>query len=136
MDAMESADRIDLLQDAANTAANNVRASYFAFLSVGAYLAVTFGATTHAQLLRSDAITLPILNVDIGLFGFYWISPALFVLFHFNLLIQLCLLSNKLQRLDEAVEGLHDPARADRRAALSQFLFSQMMIGRDHRQLL
>jgi uncharacterized protein YjbI with pentapeptide repeats len=133
---MQPIDRIDLLQEAANTASSNVRTSYFAFLSFGAYLAVVFGATTHAQLLRSETITLPILNVDIGLFGFYWVAPALFVLFHFNLLIQLCLLSGKLNRLDEAVETLQNPARADRRSALSLFLFSQMMIGRDHRRLL
>jgi hypothetical protein len=36
----------------------------------------------------------------------YWIAPLLFVLFHFNLLIQLYLLSEKLYELDLAIREL------------------------------
>jgi hypothetical protein len=66
----DTGDRAALLQDAANSAADNVGTLYLAFLSFGAYLAVAFGAITDEQLLRSNTITLPILGADIGLRGF------------------------------------------------------------------
>jgi uncharacterized protein YjbI with pentapeptide repeats len=123
--------RIDKLQAAADGAAGEVRNLYIAFLSFGLYLAITVGATTDEQLLRESPVSLPIVGVDLPLFAFYWIAPLLFVLFHFNLLLQLCLLSEKLHRLDTEIRRLPDDAQGERRAAVSQFVFSQMLIG-DH----
>jgi uncharacterized protein YjbI with pentapeptide repeats len=134
--------RLDKLQDAANAASGHARNVYVTFLLFGLYLAIIFGSTTHEQLLRESPVTLPLLNVGLPLFGFYWIAPALFVLLHLNLLLQFYLLSGKLHRFDHALEealarGLLDEQRADeRRAQLYPFPFSQMLVGRQHGRLM
>ena len=134
--------RLDKLQDAANSASSHARNVYITFLLFGLYLAIIFGSTTHEQLLRQGPVTLPLLNVGLPLFGFYWIAPALFVLLHLNLLLQLYLLSGKLHRFDKALgdavgRGFLDPERAnDRRAQLFPFPFSQMLVGRHHGRLM
>jgi uncharacterized protein YjbI with pentapeptide repeats len=123
------ASRIDKLQAAADEAAGEVRNLYIAFLSFGLYLAVTVGATTDEQLLRASPVRLPIVDVGLPLVAFYWIAPLLFVLFHFNLLMQLYLLSEKLHRLDLAIGQLPADEQHERRATFSQFVFSQMVLG-------
>jgi uncharacterized protein YjbI with pentapeptide repeats len=120
---------IDKLQAAADGAAGEVRNLYIAFLSFGLYLAITVGATTDEQLLRESPVRLPIVDVGLPLVAFYWIAPLLFVMFHFNLLMQLYLLSEKLHRLDAAIRRRPDDAQRERRATLSQFMFSQMLVG-------
>jgi hypothetical protein len=95
-------ERIDKLQVAADAAASQVGSHYIAFLSFGLYLAITIGGTTHEQLLRVGPVELPIIGVALPLVAFYWIAPALFILFHFNLLTQVSLLAEKLYTLDEA----------------------------------
>jgi hypothetical protein len=130
-------ERIDKLQASTDTGADHVRNLYIAFLAFAAYLAVTIGGTTDEQLLRSGPVRLPILNVDLPLFAFFWIAPALFVLFHFNLLTQLCLLAEKLRALDQAIEALADPGeQTQRRLRLNMFVFSHMLIGQQDRPLL
>ena len=126
--------RIDQLQVAADNAAGHVRNLYITFLLFGLYLAITIASTTHEELLRSEPVTLPIINVELPLFGFYWIAPALYVLLHFNLLIQFSLLGRKLHRLDQAIERHIKIAsdRAARRDLLGVFAFSHMLIGRHH----
>ncbi|MGH6900086.1 MAG: pentapeptide repeat-containing protein [Geminicoccaceae bacterium] len=122
--------RIDKLQAAASTASAHARNVYVTFLLFGLYLAIIFGSTTHEQLLRESPVTLPLLNVGLPLVGFYWVAPALLVLLHLNLLIQLYLLSQKLHRLDRAIRLVGDVEQADeQRAQLYPFTFSQMLIG-------
>jgi hypothetical protein len=136
-EAQDSAS-IDSLRGSADAAATQVGHLYVTFLLFGLYLAVTVGATTHEQLLRSAPVQLPLLNVQIPLFGFYWIAPFLFVLMHFNLLLQLHLLAQKLWRLDLAIERQIAPesARDAQRRLLHSFPFSHMLIGRHHRPLI
>jgi hypothetical protein len=129
------------LQAAADTASAHIRNVYLTFLLFGLYLAIIFGATTHEQLLRAGPVTLPLLNVDLPLLGFYWVAPALFVLLHLNLLLQLYLLSGKLHRLDQAIrppgsEKHETEAQQDRRAQLYPFPFTHMLIGRQQRWLM
>jgi uncharacterized protein YjbI with pentapeptide repeats len=129
--------RIDKLQAGANTASVHVRNVYVTFLVFGLYLAIIFGSTTHEQLLRESPVTLPLLNVGLPLMGFYWVAPALFVLLHLNLLIQIYLLSQKLHRLDGVLQLVGDVEWADeQRAQLYPFTFSQMLIGRQHNRLM
>jgi hypothetical protein len=129
---------IDKLQSAADGAATQVGHLYVTFLLFGLYIAVAVGATTPEQLLRSAPVELPLLNVQIPLFGFYWIAPFLFVLMHFNLLLQFHLLAQKLWRLDLAIERQIAPesARDAQRRLLHSFAFSHMLIGRHHRPLI
>jgi uncharacterized membrane protein len=130
---------LDRLQEAVNAASGHARNVYVTFLLFGLYLAIIFGSTTHEQLLRESPVTLPLLNVGLPLFGFYWIAPALFVLLHLNLLLQLYLLSGKLHRLDEVLgdavkqKSLNVKRASERRAQLYPFPFSQMLSGQHGR---
>jgi uncharacterized membrane protein (DUF106 family) len=105
---------------------------FFFFLTYGLYLAVTVGATTHEQLLRSAPVSLPILNVGIPLFGFYWIAPALFVLLHFNLMLQFYMLAQKLREFDEELAPLSEETQRAYLTGLNTFDFSHMLIGQHH----
>lgn len=69
--------RIDKLQGAVDSATGHVRNLYVAFLAFAAYLAVTIGGTTDEQLLRVGPVRLPVLNVELPLFAFFSIAPAL-----------------------------------------------------------
>jgi uncharacterized protein YjbI with pentapeptide repeats len=133
--------RLDKLLDAANAASGHVRNVYLTFLLFGLYLAIIFGATTHQQLLRAAPVTLPLLGIELPLLGFYWVAPALFVLLHLNLLLELYLLAGKLHRLDQAIgppagEPQETEAQRDRRAQLYPLPFSHMLIGRQHGRLM
>jgi hypothetical protein len=73
-------------------------------------------------------VNLPILDVDLSLNHFYSITPWLLVLLHFNLLVQLELLSRKLWNLDRVLPPtlIGDQIR-DR---LYSFPFSHYLAGR------
>ena len=96
---------------------------------------MTVGATTHEQLLREAPISLPILNVGIPLFGFYWIAPALFVLLHFNLMLQFYLLARKLRAFEQALAPLPEHVQREHLGGLDTFAFSHMLIGIQHSRL-
>ena len=134
----QTENEIDRLQAATETAASHVRNLYAAFLLFSLYLAVTIGSTTYEQLLRTGPVDLPIIGVELPLLGFYWVAPALFLLLHFNLLIQLTLFAGKLHRLDQAIEDHVRPAsaRAARRDLLSNFALSQLLVGHHHQRII
>lgn len=92
---------------AANAASTRAQAIWFTWLTVGTYVAIAVGSTTHEQLILENPLRLPIFNVDLALKAFYWVAPGLFLLMHIYVLIQLYLLERNLQLLrpKAAVEG-------------------------------
>ncbi len=101
-------DNVERLRENADDAARLTRTVYFTFLLVGVYIAVTIGSTTDLQLLKVSPVNLPVVNVGLPIVGFYALVPWLFLLFHFNLLLQLYLLSRKLHLVDGAIAALED----------------------------
>ncbi len=93
-------DHIEKLLDAANSASQTIAALHIAFLAFVAYVGVIVWGTTHEDLLRISPVKLPILDVELPLTAFYNFVPWMVVLLHFNLLMQLELLSCKLWNLD------------------------------------
>ena len=83
----------EALLESANEASRRCRTVYLTFLLVAVYFALIVGSTTDEQLLRGTAITLPILNVNLPIVGVYIVAPPLFLILHFNLLLNLFLLS-------------------------------------------
>jgi uncharacterized protein YjbI with pentapeptide repeats len=83
------------------------------------------------DLLIGKGVKLPVVEVEVPIVGFYVAAPYLLVLVHFNLLLQLQLLSRKLYAFDEAapkdegVGGLHDQ--------LNIFPFNYYLVGRTSR---
>lgn len=100
-----------MLLDAANQASAQVSVLHIAFMAVCAYVLVTVFSTTDLDLLIGKNVTLPVVDVSVPITGFYVSAPLLIVLFHFNLLLQLQLLSRKLYAFDAVASSmLIDPA--------------------------
>ncbi len=95
----EREERLEKLLEAVNDASRNVRAAFLTFLVAGLYFAIVIGSTTDEQLLRAGGITMPLLNIELPIVGFYIIAPWLFWLLHLNLLLLLRLLAGKIDRL-------------------------------------
>ncbi|HXC49992.1 MAG TPA: pentapeptide repeat-containing protein [Candidatus Limnocylindrales bacterium] len=112
---------------AVNDAAAAVSSRFVTFVSVGAYVAVTVASTTHEMLLRaSSMVTLPLLNAQIpiiGPFGFYSVAPWLVVLLHSDLLLQLSILSNELDRFDQEASALPAEPQSLLRQRVANFYY-------------
>ncbi len=121
---------VDRLRAAADAAANDAQGSYLHFAVFGLYLAVVVGATTHEELLKGSMVTMPGLGVGLPIMGFYILVPALFVLMHANLLLQMSLVAGHVRGLRDAIEALASDEERRLEQALppssiiGQFLFS------------
>jgi uncharacterized protein YjbI with pentapeptide repeats len=121
---------VDRLRSAADAAANDAQSSYLRFAVFGLYLAVVVGATTHEELLKGSMVTMPGLGVGLPIMGFYVLVPALFVLMHANLLLQLGLVAGHVARLRAAIQGIaSDEERRLERALLPSSIISQFRFG-------
>jgi uncharacterized protein YjbI with pentapeptide repeats/succinate dehydrogenase hydrophobic anchor subunit len=114
---------------AVNEASGQVAVAWASFLSVGTYLAVTVGSTTHLDLLIGKQITLPVLGVDLGLVTFYWAAPLLFLLFHVYFLIQLYALAGKIHTFNGLVAGADPALERTLRARLHIVMLTQALAG-------
>ncbi len=92
----------EVLLQGANRASEKVAALHIAFLVLCTYVLVIVVSTTDMDLLIGKSIKLPAVDVEVPITGFYATVPYLVVLVHFNLLLQLQLLSRKLFAFDEA----------------------------------
>lgn len=86
----------EILLQGANRASEKVAVLHIAFLALCTYVLVTVFSTTDMDLLIGKSIKLPVVDVQVQITGFYTTVPYLVVLAHFNLLLQLQLLSRKL----------------------------------------
>src|SRR5262247_1974291 len=124
-------ERAERLRGAADEAARLVQNVYLSFLGLGTYIAVIIGSTTDVQLLKVSPVTLPLLNVQLPIVGFYVFVPWLLLLLYFNLLLHLTFLAQKLHRFNTVLATLTDKAaREDQHARLFPFPFSLMLISR------
>lgn len=99
-------DLLKTLADGANAAANREVTNWFFFLTFAILLAIAVGSTTHRRLFLEEAVKLPpVLGVDLPLIGFYWVAPALFVILHFYVLVQLQVLAEKVGAFLDAAES-------------------------------
>jgi uncharacterized protein YjbI with pentapeptide repeats len=124
----ETSPHIEKLLEAANSASQSVSALHIAFIAFAAYLGVIVWGTTHEDLLRISPVKLPILDVELPLTTFYAFAPWMVALLHFNLLMQLELLSNKLWNLDRDLPDT--PAGQQIRDRLFIFPFTHLIVGR------
>jgi hypothetical protein len=128
---MAAPDPIPDLLKAVNEASGKAFALWITFLTVGTYLAISIGTTTHLQLLLAGPVKLPLLGVDLPLFAFYGFAPPIFVVLHLYVLMQLYLLARLLRRFDNHLQSARILAQ-DREAIrdqLDKFAFTQSLIG-------
>ena len=95
-------ERARALLDTANSASQSVAVLHFTFMAVCAYLMLAVLGTTDLHLLLGRDIKLPVVDIEVPIVAFYALAPYLLLLMHFNLLLQLQLLSRKLYAFDAA----------------------------------
>ncbi|HHH13407.1 MAG TPA: hypothetical protein ENJ98_04155, partial [Thiolapillus brandeum] len=132
--ASPAEEEAEALLESANDAARQARAFFITFLALSFYIGIIVWSTTDEMLLRVAPVRLPLLNVELPIRGFYAFTPWVYLLFHFNLLIQLYLLADKLHRFSDAATGLPE-RRACLTARLFSFAFSHHLAGTHHRRL-
>jgi len=115
-----------------NAASGPARNGWVVFIAVLAYFFITLAGITHTDLLLNTPVTLPILQVDIGLRAFFIFAPAVLLLMHFNLLLQHVSLSRKVREFDERVarqEGRGMYATHRLRVQLHSYFYVQAIAG-------
>jgi uncharacterized protein YjbI with pentapeptide repeats len=119
------------LERSLNDSATRVSTLWISYLLFGLYLLVAAGTATHRQLLLEEPLKLPALGSDVPLVWFFLVSPVLFVLLHFYLLLQVLLLGRTAQAYNRAL-NLALPVRSDNarfRQRLANTLFAQFFAG-------
>lgn len=105
------AEDFDTIRAAVDDAGGFMRGLWVTFVSLQAYLAIATGSITHRQLFLESPIKLPLVDVELPLVAFFVIAPALFVVFHYYLLIQARLLADKVARLNEFIAAARRAAQ-------------------------
>jgi hypothetical protein len=85
----------------------------------------------HRQLLLAEPIKLPVLNVDLPLWGFFFLAPILFVILHAYTLLQVLLLGRTTAAYNAAVTrlDLSPEENISLRQRLANTLFAQIFAG-------
>jgi hypothetical protein len=118
--------------DALNHSAERVQTLWFSFLTFMIYLAIAAGTTTHRMLFLKDPLTLPVLNIPLPLLGFYVLTPVIFVVFHFYMLLNLVLLARTARTFEDALERAFPDDGEPRetfRMRIENTLFVQLLVG-------
>ena len=122
---------VEALEKSLNDSATRVSALWVSFLIFGLYLIIAAATVGKLSLLLRDPIKLPVLNVDLPLIGFYCVAPALFVIFHTYLILQVLLLGRTAAAYNESLGmSIHSArASANLRQRLANTLFAQLFAG-------
>jgi uncharacterized protein YjbI with pentapeptide repeats len=124
------------LQRALNDAAGKASVLWTSFVLFQLYLAIAFGSVTHRDLFLETPITLPLLNVDLPLVGFFAVAPTVLLIFHFYVFLQLAGLASKARDYNTLLIA-DAPVASDRqyiRQRLDVFPILQFLAGpRDRR---
>jgi uncharacterized protein YjbI with pentapeptide repeats len=126
---------VEALEKSLNDSATRVSTIWVSFLIFSLYLLTAATTVTHRQLFLAEPVRLPVLNIDLPLWGFFWLAPILFVILHAYVLIQLILLARTAAAYDGAVaklaerDNLSPEANASLRQRLANTLFAQILAG-------
>jgi hypothetical protein len=118
----------EALLDTANSTSQHVAVLHVAFMALCAYVLIIVFGTTDMDLLIGKGVKLPVVDVTVYIVGFYAIAPYLVVLVHFNLLLQLQLLSHKLYAFDTAAPK--EEGSGGLRDRLHIFPYTYYLVGR------
>src|SRR3984893_12502734 len=88
---------------ALNHSAERARTLWFSFLTFMLYLAIATGTTTHRMLFLESPLNLPALNIALPLLGFYILTPVIFVVLHFYMLLTLEPLAHTAKSFEDAL---------------------------------
>ena len=122
---------VEALERAVNDSATRVSAIWISFLVFSLYLLIAATTVTQSQLLLAAPLKLPVLNIDLPLWGFFFLAPILFVILHAYVLLQVLLLGRTSASYNTAVSraGLSPEENASLRQRLANTLFAQIFAG-------
>src|SRR3954447_6944162 len=119
------------LEKALNDAAGKASVLWTTFVTFELYLAIAFGSVEHRDLFLETPVKLPILNVDLSLVAFFVVAPAILVIFHFYVFLQLYGLAAKAREYNDLIKEQVqvDSDRQRVRQRLDTFLVLQFLAG-------
>jgi uncharacterized protein YjbI with pentapeptide repeats len=126
---------VEALERSLNDSATRVSTIWVSFLIFSLYLLTAAATVEHRQLVLAEPVKLPVLNIELPLWGFFFLAPILFVTFHAYVLLQLLLLARTAAAYNDAVEKAlerHSLAREEEallRQRLANTIFAQIFAG-------
>lgn len=126
---------VEALEKSLNDSATRVSTIWVSFLIFSLYLLTAATTVTHRQLFLAEPVKLPVLNIDLPLWGFFFLAPILFVIFHTYVLLQVILLARTAAAYDDAVkkavsrDRLSPDEELSLRQRLANTLFAQIFAG-------
>jgi uncharacterized protein YjbI with pentapeptide repeats len=126
---------VEALEKSLNDSATRVSTIWVSFLIFSLYLLTAATTVTHRQLFLAEPVKLPVLNIDLPLWGFFFLAPILFVILHAYVLLQVVLLARTAAAYNEAIkkvadrDGLSNEENASLRQRLANTLFAQILAG-------
>jgi uncharacterized protein YjbI with pentapeptide repeats len=126
---------VEALEKSLNDSATRVSTIWVSFLIFSLYLLTAAATVTHRQLFLAEPVKLPVLNIDLPLWGFFFLAPILFVILHVYVLLQVILLARTAAAYNEAVrqvaarDDLSPEQNASLRQRLANTLFAQIFAG-------
>ena len=106
-------ERVSALRNSTEGINSKAWLALVALATFGMYLLVVIGGTTDEQFVMDKPILLPILNANVGIVGFYLLSPVLLLVLHGYFLSSAAILRSRVTLLDELIDGVSAP-RSDR----------------------
>jgi uncharacterized protein YjbI with pentapeptide repeats len=122
---------VEALEKSLNDSATRVSTIWVSFLIFALYLLIAATTVDHRQLLLAEPVRLPVLNIDLPLWGFFFLAPILFVIFHLYVLLQVLLLGRTATAYNGAIDRAVKPpfSNATVRQRLANTLFAQIFAG-------
>jgi uncharacterized protein YjbI with pentapeptide repeats len=122
---------VSALERSLNDSATRVSTIWVSFLFFSLYLLNSLAAVTHRQLFLAEPLKVQVLNIDLPLWGFFFLAPILFVIVHVYVLLQMLLLARTAAVYNTAVEraDLSPEENAALRQRLVNTLFAQIFAG-------
>src|SRR5690348_6786716 len=119
------------LQKSLNEASSKAFVLWTTFITFQLYLMIAFGSVTHRNLFLEDPIKLPILGVDLSLVGFFVVAPAVLVIFHFYVFLQILALAKKATDYTSLVDAVALDPKSNQllRQRSDSFLILQFLVG-------
>jgi hypothetical protein len=118
------------LLKALNGTSQSARTSWLSFVTLMAFLLIAVTSVTHADLLLNTPVKLPMLQIEVGLRGFFVVAPVMFILVHFGVLLHHAMLRQKAVALNALLEEDEKAAPVQHlRLEVSSYFFAQGLSG-------
>ncbi|MFQ5482866.1 MAG: hypothetical protein ACE5ER_08910, partial [Nitrospinaceae bacterium] len=101
-----SQNQAEKLLETAQENSKIVRNAFISYLAVAVFIWITVESVTHRQLLiPTERLTLPVINVQIPVVGFFWVVPLFLLLFHLFFVLHVLKFAELLKKIRDENES-------------------------------